>query len=219
MKTEEPLVIGRSSSSESESVGKRDIPRGGCSTGERIVPGVRARGPGERGPGPGVRMGAGASTLWSKGGKGAELPLERPLCWVPNVVLRLLRPSHVNCSSSPIGARSCCFSSCNLFASSISIFGLIFESLLIIAAVPRMASAFGSDSGCSCSAIVRTWSRSPENTAVSGTSFADFESWRRTTPAQIVKKPITTVMMEVGVPLNPRKRMADVIIVELVKKT
>ena len=37
------------------------------------------------------------------------------------------------------------------------------------------------------------------------------------TPAQITKKPITTVMMEVGVPLKPLKRIADVIIVELVK--
>ena len=46
---------------------------------------------------------------------------------------------------------------------------------------------------------------------------ADLESWRRTTPAQITKKPITTVIMEVTVPLNPLKRIAEVIIVELVK--
>jgi hypothetical protein len=46
---------------------------------------------------------------------------------------------------------------------------------------------------------------------------ADFESWRRTTPAQMTKKPMTTVTMEVGVPLNPLKRIADVMIVVLVK--
>jgi hypothetical protein len=86
-----------------------------------------------------------------------------------------------------------------------------------MAAVPRMASAFGSDSGCSCSAIVRSWSRSPAKTAVSGTSLADLESWRRTTPAQITKNPMTTVIIEVTVPLKPLKRIADVIIVELVK--
>ena len=88
-----------------------------------------------------------------------------------------------------------------------------------MAAAPRMASAFGSDSGCSCSATVRTWSRSPAKTVASGTSFADLESCSRITPAQIWRKPITTVAMEVGVPLKPRKRIADVTIVELVKKT
>jgi hypothetical protein len=65
--------------------------------------------------------------------------------------------------------------------------------------------------------MVRTWSRSPENTAASGTSLADLESWSKTTPEQMVKKPITTVMIDVTVPLNPWKRIADVIIVELVK--
>jgi hypothetical protein len=35
----------------------------------------------------------------------------------------------------------------------------------------------------------------------------------------MTKKPMTTVIIEVGVPLNPRKRIAEVIIVELVKKT
>lgn len=48
---------------------------------------------------------------------------------------------------------------------------------------------------------------------------ADFESWRRTTPAQITKNPMTTVTMELGVPLKPLKRIADVMIVVLVKKT
>jgi hypothetical protein len=56
-------------------------------------------------------------------------------------------------------------------------------------------------------------------TAASGTSLADFESCRRTTPAQITKKPMTTVTMEEAVPLKPRKRIADVIMVELVKQT
>jgi hypothetical protein len=46
---------------------------------------------------------------------------------------------------------------------------------------------------------------------------ADLESWRRTTPAQITKNPMTTVIIEVTVPLKPLKRIADVIIVELVK--
>jgi hypothetical protein len=35
----------------------------------------------------------------------------------------------------------------------------------------------------------------------------------------MTKKPMTTVIIEVTVPLNPLKRMADVIMVELVKKT
>lgn len=80
-----------------------------------------------------------------------------------------------------------------------------------------MASAFGSVSGCSCSAIVCIWSKSPEKTAASGTSFADLESCSSTTPEQMVKKPLTTVMMEVGVPLKPWKSTAEVIIVVLVK--
>lgn len=138
---------------------------------------------------------------------------------VPNVVLRLRRPSHSMCSFSPMGWRSCCFSSCNLLASSISFLFLTCENRLTIAAAPLMASAFGSISDCSCSAMVRTWSKSPEKTAASGTSFADFESCNRTTPAQIVKNPRTTVMIEVGVPLKPLKRITDVMIVQLVKIT
>lgn len=138
---------------------------------------------------------------------------------VPNVVLRLRRPSHSICSFSPMGSRSCCFSSCNLLASSNSFLFLTCEKRLTIAAAPLIASAFGSISDCSCSAMVRTWSKSPENTAASGTSLADFESCSKTTPAQIVKKPRTTVIMEVGVPLNPLNRITDVMIVQLVKIT
>jgi hypothetical protein len=46
---------------------------------------------------------------------------------------------------------------------------------------------------------------------------ADLDSWRRTTPEQIMKNPMTTVTMDVTVPLKPLKRIADVIMVELVK--
>jgi hypothetical protein len=48
---------------------------------------------------------------------------------------------------------------------------------------------------------------------------ADLESCKRITPAQITKNPMTTVMIEVTVPLKPLNKMADVIIVELVKQT
>ena len=72
-------------------------------------------------------------------------------------VFLLLRPSHSTCSSSPIGSIwSFSLSSCILFASATSFFCLDCENLRNIAAVPRIASAFGSDSGSSCSATVRT---------------------------------------------------------------
>ena len=87
----------------------------------------------------------------------------------------------------------------------------------MIAAVPRIASAFGSDSGSSCSATVLTWSRSPVKTLASGTSFADFDSCSKTTPAQICKNAIMIVAIPIGVPLKPRKRIADETMVELVK--
>jgi hypothetical protein len=46
---------------------------------------------------------------------------------------------------------------------------------------------------------------------------ADFESWRRTTPVQIWRKPRTTVRIWMGEPLKPRKRTAEETIVEDVK--
>lgn len=54
-------------------------------------------------------------------------------------------------------------------------------------------------------------------TAVSGTSFADLESWSRTTPEQIIRKPRTIVVIWEGVPWKPRKRIAEVTIVAEVK--
>lgn len=135
-------VVGLSSSSWSQSSGKWDIPRGGCSSGTRGagVPGVR-------------------------------LPLDE---LDPSVVRRLRSPSNSICSSSPMDVRF--DSSCKRLASANSMSIRRVENCRMIPAVPRIASAFGSDSGCSCSAIVRTWSRSPENTAASGTSLADFDS-------------------------------------------
>lgn len=61
--------------------------------------------------------------------------------------------------------------------------------------------------------------RSPLKTAASGTSFADFESCNNTTPATIVRKDMIMVIIWTGVPLKPRKRMADVMIVADVKQT
>lgn len=134
----------------------------------------------------------------------------------PKVVLRLRRPSHSTDSSSPMGSM---FTEAKVFASSASLLFRATEKVRRIAAPPRRVSALGSYSGSSCSATVRIWSRSPLKTAVSGTSLADLESCSRTTPEQICKKPMTTVAMVVPVPLNPWKRMADVTIVALVKKT
>jgi hypothetical protein len=54
-------------------------------------------------------------------------------------------------------------------------------------------------------------------TAASGTSFADFDICSKTTPEQIVKKPKTTVTMDCTEPLKPWYRIADVIMVVLVK--
>ena len=88
-----------------------------------------------------------------------------------------------------------------------------------MAAVPLMASALGSDSGSACSATVRTWSRSPLKTAASGTSLADFDNCKSTTPEQMTKKPRTMVMMDLTSPLKPWKRMAEVMMVALVKYT
>lgn len=102
-----------------------------------------------------------------------------------DIVRLLLIPSHSYCSPSATGSRSRIRSSCSRRASSASIFCLETDILRMIAAVPRMASAFGSVSGCSCSATVRTWSRSPVKTAVSGTSLADLESCSNITPAHI----------------------------------
>lgn len=106
---------------------------------------------------------------------------------------------------------------CSRLSSSISILSLAVENLRTSAAAPRMASAFGSVSDCSCSAMVWIWLRSPANSAASGTSFADFDSCRRTTPEQITRKPMTTVAMDVADPLKPRNRTAEVMMVVLVK--
>lgn len=120
------------------------------------------------------------------------------------IVVRLLRmPSNSTCSFSPIGCMLSC-SSRSLLASSICLCCRALLMLLMIALPPLMASALGSYSGSSCSATVRIWSRSPLKTAVSGTSFADFDSCSSTTPAQISKKPNTTVSTWMGEPLKPR---------------
>lgn len=186
-----PAEKGLSFSTSSCSVGKCDMPRGGW--------GVPAGGT-ENGD-PGIVM---------------DLPY-----WLPIVVLRLRRPSHSNCGTpssltdSSLAASS--FSWRRRFSSSTSIFSRVVEKRRTRAAAPRMASALGSVSGCSCSAIVWIWLRSPANTAESGTSLADLDSWSRTTPEQIVRKPSTTVTIEVTLPLKPWNRTADVMIVVLVK--
>jgi hypothetical protein len=56
-------------------------------------------------------------------------------------------------------------------------------------------------------------------TAASGTSLADFESCNKTTPEQIVRKPMMTVMIWIGDPLKPWKRTEEVTMVDEVKKT
>lgn len=131
-------------------------------------------------------------------------------------VFRLRRPSNSTCSPSPIG--SMC-SSWIFLASASSLCDLAFDSDLRIAAPPRRVSARGSYSGSSISATVRTWSRSPLKTAESGTSFADLDSCSRTTPEQICRKPMMTVTIWSGVPLNPWNKTAEVTIVADVKKT
>lgn len=89
----------------------------------------------------------------------------------------------------------------------------------MIAAVPRIASALGSDSGCSCSLTSRIWSKSPLKIAASGTSLADLDSCSKTTPEQICKNPRTMVTIAMTEPGKPWNRIADVTIVALVKKT
>lgn len=136
------------------------------------------------------------------------------------VVLRLRRPSHSTCSFSPMGSiMSSRFSSWIRFASSTSSFCLEFESRRMMAAVPRIASALGSVSDSCCSATSRTWSRSPLKIAASGTSLADLDSCRRMTPQQMTRKPRTILMIEVTLPGNPWKRIAEVTMVALVKNT
>ena len=138
----------------------------------------------------------------------------------PITVLLRRRPSHSMISFSP-GSEilSSFFSSRYRRASFSSTFRRELEIRRAIAAVPRMASAFGSVSGSSCSATSRTWSRSPLKTAASGTSLADLESCSNTTPQQICKKPKTTVVMVTGVPLKPWNNTAEVMMVALVKIT
>lgn len=136
------------------------------------------------------------------------------------VVLRLRRPSHSTCSFSPMGSIiSSRFSSWIRFTSSTSSFCLEFESRRMMAAVPRIASAFGSVSDSCCSATSRTWSRSPLKIAASGTSLADLDSCRRMTPQQMTRKPRTMLIIWVTLPGNPWKRTAEVTIVALVKYT
>lgn len=191
----ENMLLPRSASSSSSSVGNRDMPNGGWGLDGVLIGGA-----------------AGVGGCDDIVGARARKPAV--------IVLRLLKPSHSysDAASSLIGAMlSAIFSSCNLFNSSVSILKRALERRRTIAAVPRIASALGSDSGCSCSAMVWIWSRSPLKTAASGTSLADLESCSRTTPEQIVRKPRTTVTISGGVPLKPLCKMIDVSIVVLVK--
>ena len=135
----------------------------------------------------------------------------------PGAVLtvnRLLRPSHSALSFSPIG---CIRSSCMRWTSSACRFVRVRLMARMMAAPPRMVSARGSYSGSFCSAMVRTSSNSPFNTDESGTSFDDLASCSRMTPTQITRKPKTTVVIEIAVPLKPRKSTADDMIVADVK--
>jgi hypothetical protein len=129
-------------------------------------------------------------------------------------VNRLWRPSHSALSFSPIG---CMRSSCMRLTSSACRFVRVRLMARMMAAPPRMVSARGSYSGSFCSAMVRTSSSSPFKTDVSGTSFDDFASCSRITPTQMTKKPITTVVIEIAVPLKPRNSTADETIVAEVK--
>ena len=116
------------------------------------------------------------------------------------IVFLLLKPSHSTSSPSPIGSMR---SSCILFTSSACRFVRALLMARTIAAPPRMVSARGSYSGSSTSVTVRNWSRSPLNTAASGTSLLDFASCKRTTPEHMIRKPITTSMICMAVPWKP----------------
>lgn len=138
----------------------------------------------------------------------------------PRTVLRLRIPSHSIISfSAGISVSSSRLSDLYRLISSCSIFRRGVEIRRMMAAAPRMASAFGSVSGCSCSATSRTWSRSPLKMAASGTSFADLESCNNTTPEQIWRNPRITVVMVTRVPLRPWNRTVEVIMVALVNIT
>lgn len=135
----------------------------------------------------------------------------------PGAVLtvnRLLRPSHSALSFSPIG---CMRSSCMRWTSSACRFVRVRLMARMMAAPPRMVSARGSYSGSFCSAMVRTSSNSPFKTDESGTSFEDFANCKRITPTQMTKNPRTTVVIDIAVPLKPRKSTADEMMVADVK--
>lgn len=107
-------------------------------------------------------------------------------------VFRRRRPSHSTISFSPIGAIL------SLYKDLASLTSRLVRDALMArrsAPPPRIVSARGSYSGSSCSAIVRTWSRSPLKTAVSGTSFDDFANCSNTTPVQIWRNPMTTIVI------------------------